>query len=199
VPDLLSKFLAEWAVIQAAPISFFMSLVFVGAMIWWAMSWGYGRENSLLRQQVTDYKDKLSGATPTEARSKIEALETELRRLSAWQWPPVTPEQSEKIKRGLKPLGAHRMDVFVEDRDGRKLMETLVQVFDDLGWNIVLDVSLAPLPDGLRFHTADEKLGRTIKEMIETHTDLEVLVTVKEGSGIGNQLMIGIRPEKYHA
>jgi hypothetical protein len=39
------------------------------------MTWGYGREHSYLRTQLDDYKEKLKGATPQEARDQINQLE----------------------------------------------------------------------------------------------------------------------------
>jgi hypothetical protein len=81
--DAIVKYIVgEWHVITAAPATFILALMVSLTLIWLAMSWGYGRENSLLKQQVADYKEKLSGATPSEARAEIEGLRAELRELS---------------------------------------------------------------------------------------------------------------------
>jgi hypothetical protein len=90
-------FVEQLGVIQAAPVPFFVAVLAVFGLVWTAVSWSYSTilssKNSqieLLDRQVADYKDKLSGATPTEAKAKIDDLEARLariepRRLSAEQ------------------------------------------------------------------------------------------------------------------
>jgi len=73
--QIVKYILGEWQVIAKAPMSFMAAVLAAGAIVWVAMSWGYGREMSLLSQQVADYKDKLSGSSPDQAKAKIDALE----------------------------------------------------------------------------------------------------------------------------
>ncbi len=85
MPDWLVKLLEQWAVVTAAPIPFAIAVVIVGAVIWFAIGWSYsGVLNSknaqieLQDRQLADYRDKLGGATPTEAKARIDALEKRL-------------------------------------------------------------------------------------------------------------------------
>jgi hypothetical protein len=66
--DFIKYILGEWRTIAQAPVSFFLSVLVLGIIIWAVMNWGYGREMSLLRQQVADYKDRLSMVFPKEAK-----------------------------------------------------------------------------------------------------------------------------------
>jgi hypothetical protein len=62
--EIIKYIFGEWRAIAAAPATFIIAILVVAGIIWWVMSWGYGRETSLLRQQVADLKDRLSGLSP---------------------------------------------------------------------------------------------------------------------------------------
>ena len=91
--DWLAKIAQEWPVIGAAPWSF-ASAVFVMAciivpVVWFAINWSYRSvissrdgEINLLERQRDDYKDKLGGASPDEARARIDRLETQVKALA---------------------------------------------------------------------------------------------------------------------
>lgn len=53
----------EWAVIRQAPVSFATAVLVLGACLWGVMQWGYGRQISLLDQQLQDARRQL-GLTP---------------------------------------------------------------------------------------------------------------------------------------
>src|SRR5260370_11304288 len=96
--DFIKYILGEWRMIAQSPVSFIVAVLVIGLFIWGAMTWGYGREMSLLSQQVADYKDKLSGASPNEAKTKIERLISEVAALrNQMQGRRLTPEQRNKI------------------------------------------------------------------------------------------------------
>ncbi|MEW6016765.1 MAG: hypothetical protein AB1760_01670 [Pseudomonadota bacterium] len=86
----LAEYLArEWAVVSQAPFTFIIASLLVGAVAWAAVLWRYGGKIDHLEERVrlrddeiADYKRKLDGATPDEARARIEKLEHDIERLS---------------------------------------------------------------------------------------------------------------------
>jgi hypothetical protein len=91
--EFIKYILGEWEAILHAPLSFIIALVACCAIIWWVMTWGYGREMSLLRQQTADYKNRLSGASPDQAKARIDDLENRLATLrDEVEQRQVTPE-----------------------------------------------------------------------------------------------------------
>jgi len=78
MPDLV-KLLEQRAVVTSASIPFAIAVV----VIWFVVGWSYSALLSSKRpaqielqdRQLADYKQKLDGATPEQARAKIEALD----------------------------------------------------------------------------------------------------------------------------
>ena len=69
-----------------------LSLDMVGA-VWVAFSWAYGGvlaskngQIELQDRQLADYPDKLTGATPEEAKAKIDAREDKVRNTIGDRW-----------------------------------------------------------------------------------------------------------------
>jgi hypothetical protein len=83
--DITKWITGEWAVIAHAPVTFLASILVAAFLIWKIIQWQYGvqltntKSTLTLRDaQLQDYKDKLSGATPDEAKARMDALETRL-------------------------------------------------------------------------------------------------------------------------
>jgi hypothetical protein len=82
------KLLNQVAVVMATPIPFIVAILIVAALIWWLMNWRYSAvishrdaEIVLLNGQRDDYKDKFSGATPDQAKARMDALESRLAKI----------------------------------------------------------------------------------------------------------------------
>jgi hypothetical protein len=80
--DIRQNLLDQWQVIADAPAIFAMAVLVVAALIWIAMRWAYGAriqhkdaQIALQQAQIDDYRRKLDGASPDEARARIAALE----------------------------------------------------------------------------------------------------------------------------
>src|SRR5882757_163460 len=100
--DLLKYILGEFSIIRAAPVAFVLSLVAASLLIFYLMTWGYGRENSYLRTQLDDYKEKLKGATPQEARDRIDQLEKMSNEVIGKRWQPLSAAEVSKLADQLK-------------------------------------------------------------------------------------------------
>jgi hypothetical protein len=89
----------EWAVVTGAPVAFSLAVILAAAAIWWAISWAYKArlanaksEISLRDAQIADYKEKLHGASPAEAKARMAALEAQLAALLAAAPKGIGPE-----------------------------------------------------------------------------------------------------------
>src|SRR5262249_60686968 len=86
--SLIKYVLGEMRVIADARLVFATALLVAGMAIYWVMDWRYvailsnrDSEIALLKSQRDDYKDKLGGASPDQARARIDALESRLAQL----------------------------------------------------------------------------------------------------------------------
>src|SRR5271156_4264717 len=91
-------------VVVSAPLPF-GAIFFLGIIAGWY--WGRSRDADLMkfwRESSNEYKDKLHGASPTDAALKIETLErrtAELEAREARKWPRLTADQISQLKRSL--------------------------------------------------------------------------------------------------
>src|SRR5262245_51575677 len=86
--SLIKYVFGEMRVIAGARLVFATALLVAGMAIYWVMDWRYAgilsnrdSEIALLKSQRDDYKDKLGGASPDQARARIDALEKRLAEL----------------------------------------------------------------------------------------------------------------------
>jgi hypothetical protein len=52
--ELVKYIIGELSVIRGDPVSFGLSVLAVGLLLFYLMTWGYGRETSYLRTQLDD-------------------------------------------------------------------------------------------------------------------------------------------------
>jgi hypothetical protein len=132
--ELLKYIIGEFSVIRSAPVSFGLSVIAVGLLIFYLMTWGYGRENSYLRTQLDDYKEKLKGATPQEARERIDALEAAAKETIGKKWAPLTAAEMDQLSEQLKVTPKITVHVMYENQLGKELAENLFACFKRAGW-----------------------------------------------------------------
>jgi hypothetical protein len=136
--DLLKYIIGEFSVIRGAPVSFGLSVIAVGLLTFYLMTWGYGRENSYLRTQLDDYKEKLKGATPQEARERIDALEAAARETIGMKWPALTVAEMDHLSTLLAATPKVQIRIMYENQLGKELAENLHSCFRKAGWTDVL-------------------------------------------------------------
>lgn len=121
----------EWAVIKGAPFSFGSAVIVIGLLIWGAVNWSYssilGSKNAELEladRQLGDYKNKLSGATPDQAKARIDALESQVKqfetqltqRVNQFEPRHLSPQQRDELVSSLAvPAGAAYTVMFSHD------------------------------------------------------------------------------------
>lgn len=174
--ELIKYIIGEFSVIRDAPVSFGLSVIAVGLLIFYLMTWGYGRENSYLRTQLDDYKEKLKGATPQEARERIDALEAAAKETIGKKWTPLTAAEMDELSRQLMATPKIKVHIMYENQLGRELAENLFSCFKKAGWpdakmttgsgfGLGITVGHGPVVDPVR--TAIERTTRLRVHMYE--------------------------------
>ncbi len=95
MPQWMQDLTTGWPMIRANIPTFIVLAALIFGVVWWLMDWRYGSiitgrdgiiankesEITLLKGQRDDYKEKLSGGTPDQAKARIDSLEARLARV----------------------------------------------------------------------------------------------------------------------
>src|SRR5438105_854776 len=108
--DTIVKYLlGEFRMIAEAPVSFAVVVLAAVLIAWWALDWRYSAVISNRDSQITlataqrdDYRDKLKGATPEEAKAKIDALEHAVNLTIGRKWEPLSKKEIGDLATKLK-------------------------------------------------------------------------------------------------
>lgn len=153
----------EGQVILQSPLTFTISALVVATALWWLFQWRTSdRIESLegrikLRDdQVANYKAKLSGATPDEAKARLDALERQVMALAPRR---LTDDQRRKLKKALTGVrGTIEIAHDVAAADARRLAADFTTVFQEANWTIVsasvMGIGAHPLT-GIALQVAD--------------------------------------------
>lgn len=145
-----------------------------------------------LERQLNEYKNKLSGATPDEAKARLNALELEIARLKPKK---LTPEQ---IRTFTGVLQAHRGAVMLisdgHEPHGRRLRHQFAPAFTEAEWEVTVGSSNDPsrtVPEGLIVMLRPEG-ARTISEklVVEALDAAGVAYAVETGGSGGEEVWL---------
>ena len=121
-PEMLQRVLdylmREYRAVARAPMTFGAILV-AAALISGAAIWSFRGEANLLRQQVAEYREKLHGASPDEAKTALDALADEVTALQAQLKPRRVNSQQRQIitEKSKVPNGAQYAVTIVYEGD----------------------------------------------------------------------------------
>lgn len=144
VPTWIANLPAEANAIAAAPVIFISVIIVVGLGIWGLLSLVYRTRLSnkdsqieLLKSRLAAYGEKLDGATPDEAKERIEKLEQQVKQLMPRT---LNPEQKQALGRHLRTLGPARSIEITNEvtggPDGKKYADDLGRLFESVGWAV---------------------------------------------------------------
>ncbi|MBC9878221.1 hypothetical protein G8O24_12800 [Bradyrhizobium sp. INPA01-394B] len=168
MPQWLQDLITGWPMIRANLPTFLVILVLMVGVVWYLFGQVYNQrladrdsvisnkesEIALLKSQRDDYKDKLGGASPDQAKARIDTLEARLSKLEPRR---LTASQQEELTRklqlpaGLTPL----VQIYQESScfDCHILAENFVAAFSaNPGWvvrNQVLMGGPHTVPSGI--------------------------------------------------
>jgi hypothetical protein len=166
-----------------------LSVLLVGA--WSAIDWRFAKIIEGKDGIIALYKERLNGASPDQAKAKIEALEAQVSALRNREWPPLTATESAAFKAALKGVAPRQVFVFAEDRDGIFLVRSLIQALNEAGWSAARDSSISGVPDGINVWPADET-GRQVRDALANATGLPVNLIDSEHHKQQKLIAIGV-------
>lgn len=131
--------LSELNVIRQAPVSFLLCLACIAGVIWRVVSWRYSvlidsyeARIRLQADQITDYKIKLSGASPDEAKARLDGLEANVAKLAPRL---LSGEQLAVLEKQLSlDPGRANITLAVSSPDAKPLHASLEACFRKAGY-----------------------------------------------------------------
>ncbi|RJT42671.1 hypothetical protein D3227_02125 [Mesorhizobium waimense] len=131
----LDQLKAVWPLVTQAPWGFAPVAFAVLASGWAVGRFMYGQRIALLKERIESYKEKLDGASPEEARLRIDRLEARIRQLEATAPRTLGPEQMEAIaEAGRRSPGRILITYDSAASDGGALQAQFLQAFRKAGW-----------------------------------------------------------------
>lgn len=142
------------AMVMNAPIPFLLVIAAVAIGIWQLVKREFATrlanaESTIALQdrQLEDYKSKLDGATPDEARARIDALERRIEeQLSALAPRRLTDEQRQAMVGVLDSAPGHHARVVYDAAiaDTRSFAQSLMTAFDSARWVTSMSMIFGP-------------------------------------------------------
>jgi|SRR5215467_13962268 len=182
--QLVQYVLGEVRVIADAPLVFGAAVLFLGAIIWAALRWRYSSMIEHRNRIIALYKARLEGATPDQAKAKMDSLEGQVVSLKNREWPKLTPAAVTDFESILASQGSHAVSVLPQDKDSIFLARDLVDAFKRIGWNAKRDTSVNDVPDGLSVWP-DDDVARAICNALTMATG--ALVTLRKDQHLKDQ------------
>lgn len=176
--------LGEVQLIAEAPLVFGAAVLFLGVIIWAALRWRYSGIIEHRNRIIALYKARLNGATPDQAKAKIDSLEGQVASLKNREWQKLTSAAVTDFESVLASQGPHVVSVLLQDRDSVFLARDLVDAFKRIGWKARRDTSMNDVPDGLTVWPEDD-VARAICNALTMATG--ALVTLKEDQHLKDQ------------
>lgn len=136
-----TELFAQWEFVKNAPIPFLVALFIAAGLIWWLLNWGYGTilrhkqsQIGLLESELSNYREKLKGASPEEAKAKIESLEQTVNAVIGKKWNPLTKAELTKLSQAVASLPKRRIQVMYANQLGKELARSIADAFEAAGW-----------------------------------------------------------------
>lgn len=188
--------LGEARLIAEVPVVFGAAVLFFGAIIWAVLRRRYSARIEHRNRIIALYKARLDGATPDQARAKMDSLEGQVLSLKNREWPKLTPAAVTDFERILASQGPHLVSVLPQDRDSVFLARDLVDAFKRIGWKAKRETSMNDIPDGLTVWPEDD-VARAICNALTMATG--ALVMIRDDQHLKDQgtyaIGVGYRPD----
>ena len=171
--------ITELSVIAQVPVSFLLCLSVIALIVWRALNWKFlgtidnlKSRNDLQAAQIADYKDKLSGASPEEAKKRLDSLEIQVKALSPRR---LTEEEKQKLFNMLKGFKG-KIDIIHDAAagDAKAYTADIASVFNDAGWELSLPMVMGvgmPPRSGIALQVHDIKALEPIELAVKHALD----------------------------
>jgi hypothetical protein len=189
--NLFEKYVLEQGrlILRTAPVPFIMSLVVIGILIWFAMSWSYGmllagkdQQLAILRDRISAWEEKTKTTTPNQAGQKIDDLEKQIKSITSNRWEPLSRDETKILHDQLSSMSIpkQKVQVLCALAGCGDLAESFRLVFKSLNWNATVTPTYADdTPEGLLLWYHDES-ARKIADAIEFATKGRLKVLTRE-------------------
>ena len=162
----------EWPTLSAAPWS-----VAIVAIICLSVGFGiarlyYGGTLLTLRERLQLYQDRLQGASPDEAKAKIDALQRTIDLTIGTRWEPLTNNEIISLSAKVSALEKRRLRVMYGNQLGKELAECIFDAFFKAGWPVDFTEG-GGLGVGISTGRGNG-MANTLKQVIEATTKLKV-------------------------
>jgi len=170
--------------VAQAPVAFAVGVLLLGAIIWATLRRRYAKMIEHRNGIIALYKARLNGASPDQARARMESLEGQVVSLKNREWPKLAPAAVADFENILAPQGSHVISVVPQDRDSVFLARDLVDAFNRIGWKATRDTNMVEVPDGLSVWPEDD-VARAICNALTMATG--ALVTLRKDQHLKEQ------------
>ena len=167
-----------------APVAFAVGVLLLGAIIWATLRRRYAKMIEHRNGIIALYKARLNGASPDQARARMESLEGQVVSLKNREWPKLAPAAVADFENILASQGSHVVSVVPQDRDSVFLARDLVDAFNRIGWKATRDTNMVEVPDGLSVWPEDD-VARAICNALTMATG--ALVTLRKDQHLKEQ------------
>jgi hypothetical protein len=187
------------------------AVLFLCGATYFAAQWRYAGSIETLEHRlklrddrIAEFDRKLSGASPDEAKAKIDSLEAALRSITEREWPALSDRASQILRDRLQAFGPVQVILIVKDRDGRRLARSLEPVFAQIGWPVGYDNMIGAIPDGILIRAATGNAGssaeqaKALGQVLREHAGISVgyLERAETYGDLPNlDILIGIKPD----
>jgi hypothetical protein len=212
MPELPERVRQEVAAIASAPIAFTLMVLAAGVVMWALTQWSYsallsGKDSQIafLERRLGDWRDKMAGMSPDEAKARVQALESQLKMLEIRLQPRRLSDEQRQVlvdRARLRPGVQYTLTVLREadcsdcDQFAAQLVAALRE---SSGWSI----NIALLPEavekpryGLGIRVADPL--RPPSEAVRLQGMLQsarvAFEMIAGGVGAGVELVVTERP-----
>lgn len=141
MPDWLQRILDQWTIVRNAPVPFITVAVAIGIGLWFVLDTIYSTrianrdaEIALLTRQRDDYRDKLGGATPDQAKAKIESLQRTVHTVIGSRWDPLSRDEIDRLASNLSGIEPKFINILYENQLGKELAESILEAFKQTRW-----------------------------------------------------------------
>jgi hypothetical protein len=190
--QIVNYLLDEMRVISGAPVTFAGTILVIAGVMWWIMSWRYSGIIRSRERTIALYKNRLDGASPDEAKAKIDSLEGQIWTLKDRVWPKLAPAAVAALESSLKTQEAPQQIAIVpQDIDSIFLARDLVDAFTRIGWPAKQDTSVNGIPDGLSVWP-DNELGNAVRDALDKATGAPVAIREDKYAREHGNVAIGI-------
>jgi hypothetical protein len=201
MPQWMQDLIAGWPMIRANLPTFFIIVVLIIGAVWWIMSWRYGDllaskngQIELQDRQLADYREKLKGASPEQAKDKIDSLEDTLRKMIGQNWEPLNKSQIATLAAKLREIKKSRAQIMYENPRGKELAQSIFDAFKQAEWQEAWLSTGVGLGDGIVVGWSSRAVA--VKEALESTAKLPVWAKDTEKE-IQDLIIVGVGIKTY--